>query len=86
MYANMDMKSALEASLGDDSIRRLNFVIPFTRDSTAARCLALTAPGLSEVHPHLAVPDSSRGQKRRLDHGDIEPLPQAPAWERATKQ
>ena len=64
MNAGTDMQTAIERALADDETRRLNFDIPFTHDSASKICTALTAPGLSEIHPHLAV--EGRGQKRQI--------------------
>ena len=77
MNAGHDFRLALENALADDETRRLNFDIPFTHDSSSRMCTSLTAPGLSEIHPHLAV--EGRGQKRPalalLDRADPPPAP-----------
>ena len=81
--AGVDMKTAVEKALADDETRRLNFDIPFTHDSTNKICTAFTAPGLSEIHPHLAV--DTRGQKRQLAIENVADPPTASrcrqAWE-----
>ena len=80
--AGIDMRTALEKALADDETRRLNFDIPFTHDSTNKMCTSLTAPGLSEIHPYLAV--EPRGQKRQaaIDNAADPPHPPAGAGKR----
>jgi hypothetical protein len=60
MNTGHDFKRSLEIAMADSDLRMQRFMGPFTVEVNSQDCLALTAPGISDVFPQL----QARGVKR----------------------